>query len=76
MTTDTKVPEQKKKKKKNNKGPEQIGGDEARNTGKGTETGREKGQLFSRNEAVLTYTTSNKDSVGPGIWFNALLLLS
>lgn len=66
----------KKKKKKNNKGPEQIGGDEARNTGKGTETGREKGQLFSRNEAVLTYTTSNKDSVGPGIWFNALLLLS
>ena len=66
----------KKKKKKNNKGAEQTGGDEAGNTGKGTETGREKGQLFSRNGAVLIYTTSNKDSVGPGIWFNALLLLS
>lgn len=57
-----------------NKVPEQIRGDEAGNTGKGMETGREKGQ--PRNGAVLIYTTSNKNSVGPGIWFNALLLLS
>ena len=32
---------------RDNKVPEQIGEDEVGNTGKGTDTGQEKGQLFS-----------------------------
>lgn len=61
---------------RDNKVPEQIGEDEVGNTGKGTDTGQEKGQLFSCKRAVLIHTTSNKDLVGSSIWFNALLLLS